>query len=157
MSVAFAEIKDEDARIRQMLTDTTTIAVVGASSNPLRASNYVMAYMQSRGYRTIPVNPMEVGRTIHGEAVYEKLADVPPPVDLVDVFRNSDAVGDLVEEVIAEKDRLRIKGIWLQQGVHNDAAAHRATVEGLGVIQDRCVKIEYGIRFGATDRSKIRA
>ena len=76
-----------DDFVRRVLANARTIAVVGASSKPMRASNHVMAYLQSRGYRTVPVNPYEVGRKIHGEKVYPGLADVPPPVDLVDVFR----------------------------------------------------------------------
>ena len=114
-----------------------------------------MAYLQSRGYRTIPVNPYAAGRNINGESVYARLADVPAPVDLVDVFRNSAAASGAVDEAIAEKDRLGIKFIWMQLGVRNAAAASRAEAAGILVVMDRCPKIEYPRLFGAAHRSTI--
>jgi predicted CoA-binding protein len=144
-----------DDFLQDVLSGAKTIAVVGASPNPLRASHRVMAYLQSRGYRTIPVNPYAAGRKINDEQVYVRLADVPAPVDLVDVFRNSSAAADAVDQAIAEKDRLGIKFIWMQLGVRNDAAASRAEAEGLAVVMDRCPKIEYPRLFGAAHRSTI--
>ena len=146
-----------DDFMRRVLADARRIAVVGASSKPMRASNRVMAYLQSRGYRTVPVNPYEVGREIHGEKVYARLADVPAPVDLVDVFRNSGAAGGVVDDVLAVKDRLGIRAIWMQLGVRDDAAAKRAEAAGIAVVMDRCPKIEYPRLFGAAHRSSIAA
>jgi predicted CoA-binding protein len=146
-----------DDFLRGVLSGAETIAVVGASPSPLRASHYVMAYLQSRGYRTIPVNPYAVGREINGEQVYARLADVPAPVDLVDVFRNSSAAADAVDQALAEKDRLGLKSIWMQLGVRNGAAASRAEAAGVAVVMDRCPKIEYPRLFGAAHRSTIAA
>ena len=145
----------DDATLRGILAETRTIAVVGASPKPMRASNFVMAFLQGRGYRTLPVNPGHVGRKINGEDVFARLADVPGPVELIDVFRNSAAAGGVVDEAIALKDRLGIRAIWMQLGVRDDAAAERAAVAGLTVIMDRCPKIEYPRLFGAADRSRI--
>jgi predicted CoA-binding protein len=146
-----------DDFLRGVLSGAKTIAVVGASPTPLRASHRVMAYLQSRGYRAIPVNPYAAGREINGEQVYARLADVPAPVDLVDVFRNSSAAADAVDQAIAEKGRLGIKFIWMQLGVRNDAAASRAEAAGMAVVMDRCPKIEYPRLFGAAHRSTIAA
>jgi predicted CoA-binding protein len=146
-----------DDFLRRVLSRAKTIAVVGASPNPLRASHSVMAYLQSRGYRTIPVNPYAVGRKINGEKVYARLADVPAPIDLVDVFRNSSAAADAVDQALAEKDRLGLKSIWMQLGVRNGAAASRAEAAGVAVVMDRCPKIEYPRLFGAAHRSTIAA
>jgi predicted CoA-binding protein len=146
-----------DDRMRSVLAGARTIAVVGASPNPLRASHSVMAYLQSRGYRTIPVNPYAAGREINGEKLYARLADVPAPIDLVDVFRNSTAAGDAVDQTIAEKDRLGVKSIWMQLGVRNDAAARRAEAAGITVVMDRCPAIEYPRLFGRAHRSSIGA
>jgi predicted CoA-binding protein len=146
-----------DDFLRGVLSGAKTIAVVGASPSPLRASHFVMAYLQSRGYRTIPINPYAVGRKINGEQVYARLADVPPPVDLVDVFRNSSAAGDVVDQALAEKGSLGIKSIWMQLGVRNGGAASRAEAAGIAVVMDRCPKIEYPRLFGAAHRSTIAA
>lgn len=145
----------EDDVVRGVLAGAKTIAVVGASPNPSRASHYVMAYLQSKGYRTIPVNPRAAGLEINGEKVYSRLADVPAPVDMVDVFRNSSAARDVVDEAMAERNRLGIRSIWMQLGVRNDAAAQRAEAAGIAVVMDRCPKIEYPRLFGAAHRSTI--
>ena len=105
--------------------------------------------------RTIPVNPRAAGSEINGEKVYSRLADVPAPVDTVDVFRNSSAARDVVDEAIAEQKRLSIRSIWMQLGVRNDAAARRAEAAGIAVVMDRCPKIEYPRLFGAVHRSAI--
>ena len=138
----------DDAEIRRVLRDTRTVAIVGASPNWVRPSNFVMKYLQGKGYRVIPVNPRAAGQTILGETVYADLADVPEHVQMVDVFRASDAAGEIVDQAIALKERLGIHTVWLQLGVRNDAAAARAEAAGLAVVMDRCVKIEYGRLFG---------
>lgn len=126
--------------IRDILTDVKTIAMVGASSSNIRPSYFAMKYLQGKGYRVIPVNPRETGRQILGETVYESLADIPVPVDMVDVFRNSEAAGPITDEAIAIGARV----VWMQLGVRNDAAAARAEAAGLTVVMNRCPKIEFG-------------
>ena len=137
-----------DETLRGILRRTRTIAMVGASPSWVRPSNFAMKYLQGKGYRVIPVNPAAAGQEILGERVYSALADVPGPVEMVDVFRTSAAAGTAVDDAIAVKDRLGIRFIWMQLGVRNDAAAERARAAGLEVIMDRCVKIEYGRLFG---------
>ena len=127
-----------DAEIRRILTETRTIALVGASPKPDRDSHEVMAFLQSRGYRVIPVNPAVAGQTILGERVRASLAEIEEPIDLVDVFRNSEAAGAVADEAIAVKAR----AVWMQLGVINEAGAARARKAGLAVVMDRCPKIE---------------
>jgi predicted CoA-binding protein len=127
-----------DAYLRDVLTRTRTIAVVGASPRQERPSHGVMAYLQRRGYRTIPVNPFAAGQTINGETCYARLADIPEPVDMVDIFRRTEAAGGVVDEAVAIGARF----IWMQLGVRDDAAAARAEAQGLAVVMDRCPAIE---------------
>ena len=119
-----------------------SIAVVGFSNNPSRPSHYVAAYLQDRGYRIVPVNPGLEGQEILGETVYKDLASIPFPVDMVDIFRNSDAAGPVTDEAIA----IGAKVVWMQLDVINDEAARRAEAAGLSVVMDRCPKIELGRR-----------
>jgi uncharacterized protein len=127
-----------DSYLRDILTSVRTIAVVGASPRHERASHRVMAYLQRHGYHAIPVNPNAVGRTINGETVYRRLADIAEPIDMVDVFRRSEAAGEAVDEAIA----IGAKVIWMQLGVRDDAAAARAESRGVKVVMNRCPAIE---------------
>ena len=127
-----------DAYLRDILTSVRTIAVVGASPRHERPSHGVMAYLQRRGYRAIPVNPNAVGTTINGETVYAKLADVPEPIDMVDVFRRSEMAGGVVDEALAAGAKV----VWMQLGVSDDDAAARAEAQGLKVVMNRCPAIE---------------
>ena len=136
-----------DALIRKILGEVRTIAMVGASPNWVRPSYFAMKYLQEKGYRIIPVNPSAAGQTILGETVYPSLAAIPDRIDMVDIFRNSEAAGPIVDEAIAVARDKGIKVIWMQLGVRNDAAAARAERAGLTVIMNRCPKIEYGRMF----------
>ncbi len=128
--------RDED--IRDLLTTVRTVAVIGASDNPGRASYGVMKRMQEHGYRVLPVNPRITGEHVHGEYVWRDLAQIGVPIDMVDVFRKAEDVGPIVDEAIAAG----AKAIWLQLGVINEEAAARAEAAGLKVVMDRCPKIE---------------
>jgi len=139
-----ARIPYPDALIRRVLRETKTIAMVGASANPMRPSYFAMKYLLDKGFDVIPVNPGLAGQEILGRRAYASIADLPPPVDMVDCFRNSEAAGAIADEAIANKDRLDIKVLWMQLGVVNEDAAKRAEAAGLIVIMDRCPKIEYG-------------
>jgi len=127
-----------DDYLRDILTSARTIAVVGASPRRERPSHRVMAYLQRRGYRTIPVNPFAAGGTINGETVYASLAEVPDPIDMVDIFRRPEAAGAIVDAAIA----VGAKIVWMQLGVRDDAAAARAEAHGLKVVMNRCPAIE---------------
>jgi uncharacterized protein len=133
-----------DALIARLLRSVKTIAMVGASPNEMRPSYFAMKYLTEKGFRVIPVNPTATGKEILGERVYASLSEVPGPVDMVDVFRNSEAAGPITDEAIANKDRLGLKVLWMQLGVINEEAAKRAEAAGLTVIMNRCPKIEYG-------------
>lgn len=134
-----------DGLLHGILAGAKVIAVVGASPKPDRDSHQVMAMLQRHGYRTIPVNPQAAGSSILGERVYGSLAEVPDRIDIVDVFRNSEAAG----AVVIEAADLGLKTIWLQLGVRNDPAAAMARAKGATVIQDRCIKVEYWRVMGA--------
>lgn len=127
-----------DAEIRDLLTAARTVALVGISDRPERASNHVMAAMQDHGYRVLPVNPTITGEHIHGEYVWRELAQLGDPIDIVDIFRKSSEAGAVVDQAIA----IGAKAVWLQLGVIDEAAAARAEAAGLKVVMDRCIKVE---------------
>lgn len=131
-----------DADIRAILQRVKTFAVIGASPKPERPSYGVMSFLIEEGYEVKPVNPGIAGKTIHDQSVYASLADVPGPIDVVDIFRASDAVPGIVREAIAQKDRLGLSVIWMQLGVINEDAAAEARAAGLTVVMDRCPHIE---------------
>lgn len=133
-----------DSYLRRILKETKTIAMVGASANWNRPSHFAMKYLQTKGYRVIPVNPGQAGKPLLNEICYAHLSDVPERFDLVDIFRNSEAAGAIVDEAIALKETKGIRTIWMQLGVRNEAAAARAEAAGLQVVMDRCPKIEFG-------------
>jgi predicted CoA-binding protein len=130
----------DDAGLLTVFRRTRTIAMVGASPNWNRPSYFVMKYLQRKGYRVIPVNPMAMGQEILGVPVVGSLREIDERVDVVDVFRRPAAVPAIAEEAIA----LGIPVLWLQLGVRNPAAVERARAAGLIAVQDRCMKIEYG-------------
>jgi predicted CoA-binding protein len=128
-----------DELMREILTNTQTIAVVGASDKTHRASFGVMKFLQEKGYRCIPVNRRLAGKALLGEQAYAQLADIPEPVDMVDMFINSDAVGPLTDDAVA----IGAKAVWMQLGVVDNAAAERARAAGLKVVMDRCPAQEW--------------
>lgn len=128
-----------DEIIVATLRGVKTIAVVGASPKPQRASHGVMRFLQSKGYRCLPVNPSHAGETLLGETVYPDLASIPESVDLVDVFRRSEHAGAVLDEAIA----VGARAVWMQLGVADEAAAARGRAAGLTVIMDRCPVIEW--------------
>jgi predicted CoA-binding protein len=125
------------ANIPEILKSARTIAVVGISSNPMRASNGVSEYLKRAGYRIIPVNPNE--SEVLGEKCYAQLEDVPEKIDMVDIFRRSEFVPDIVESAI----RVGARTVWMQEGVIHEAAAERARQAGLDVVMDRCTLKEH--------------
>lgn len=128
----------QDQEIVELLQQVKTIALIGASDNPSRPSYGVMAYLLAQGYQVIPVSPKLAGQTLLGQPVYPTLAAIPQPVDMVDVFRNSEAAYGVAQEAIA----IGARALWLQIGVINDQAAALAQQAGLRVVMDRCPKIE---------------
>jgi predicted CoA-binding protein len=135
-----------DAELKSILTRVKRIAILGVSANPVRPSYFVARYLKLKGFTIVPVNPGLAGQDLLGERVYGSLAEVPGDVDMVDIFRRSDAVPGIVDEALARWPQLDV--IWLQLGVHHDAAAAVATARGVTVVQDRCPKIEYQRLFG---------
>ncbi len=133
-----------DEYLRSVLDRARIIAMVGASPHWNRPSYFAMKYLQGKGFRVIPVNPRAVGETILGETVYGDLKDISERIDMVDVFRNSEAAGPLADDAIA----IGAKVLWMQIGVRNDAAAARAEAAGLQVVMNRCPKIEYSRLHG---------
>ena len=124
--------------IAELLRNARTIAMVGASDRPDRPSYGVMQFLQSHGYRVIPVNPQITGEHVHGEFVWRELAQIGEPIDIVDIFRRPQAAGEAVDQAIAAG----AKAVWLQLGIVNEEAAERAEQAGLKVVMDHCIKIE---------------
>jgi predicted CoA-binding protein len=127
----------DDATLGRIFDDARTIAVVGLSSDPSRPSNRVSAYLQRAGYRIVPVNPNET--EVLGQAAVPSLADVPVPIDVVDVFRRPEFTPDVAADAVA----VGAKVLWLQQGIANEDAARIATAGGLTVITDACIMVEH--------------
>lgn len=152
-----SELHYDDVMMQRVLKDTRTIAMAGASPNWVRPSNFAMKYLLGKGYKVHPINPGHAGKEIWGQTVYASLSDVPGPIDMLDIFRNSAAAGDLVDEAINLKDEKQIKIVWLQLGVINHEAAARAEAAGLTVIMNRCPKIEYGRLFGELGWSGVNS
>ena len=134
----------DDAYIAGILTEVRTVAMVGASNNINRPSFFVIKYLIGKGYAVHPINPGLTGQAILGHKVYGTLAECPAPIDMVDVFRNSEAALEVTREAIRLKDQLGIKVIWMQLTVRNDLAAAEAEAAGLRLVMNRCPKIEYG-------------
>lgn len=126
--------------ILSILRSVKTIAMVGASANPVRPSYFVLKYMLAKGYFVVPINPGQAGKEILGQTVYGSLAEIPHPVDMVDIFRNSEIAGSITDDAIAIGARV----VWMQLTVRNDDAAARAEAAGLNVVMNRCPKIEFG-------------
>jgi len=123
----------------RILNDAKTIAMVGLSSDPMRPSHFAAIYMQSEGYKIVPINPRYAGQKILGETVYASLSDIPFPVDIVDVFRKPEECPGLAEEAI----KIGAKVFWIQLGIECDEAGRIAREGGLDFVQNRCVKIEH--------------
>ena len=128
--------RDED--IAKLLTEARTIAIVGASDRPDRASYGVMRFLQDHGYRVLPVNPQITGEHIHGEFVWRELAQIGVPIDIVDIFRRPEAAAEAVDQAIF----VGAKAVWMQLGVINEEAAAKAEAAGIMVVMDHCPKIE---------------
>jgi len=126
--------------IRDILTSHRTIAMVGASPNALRPSYFAMKYLKAKGFRVLPVNPGQAGKEILGQRVVGALAEIDEPVEIVDIFRNSEAAFAITSEAIA----IGAKVVWMQLGIRNDEAARMAEAAGLKVVMNRCSKMEYG-------------
>jgi predicted CoA-binding protein len=131
-----------DSYIRGILNTVKTIAMVGASEKENRPSYFAFKYLLERGYRMIPVNPGHAGETMLGQRIYARLADIPEPIDMVDIFRASQYALAVVQEAIALEPRPQV--IWMQLGIRNDEAAALAESNGMKVVMNRCPKIEYG-------------
>ncbi len=144
-----------DETIKTILGRVKTIAMVGASANQARPSFLVLRYMVQHGYRVFPVNPGLAGGSILGQPVFASLVDIPEPIDMVDIFRNSEAAGGIVDEALALSPQPKI--IWMQLTVRNDAAAERAEAQGLTVVMNRCPKIEFGRLSGEIGWSGINS
>ncbi len=145
-----------DPRLRQILEETATIAMVGASTGHVSASLFVATYFSGRGRRVIPVNPARVGETLLGEPVLARIRDIPRDVavDMLDVFRRPDAVPGIVDEALAHLTP-GLRTVWMQYGVRHEAAAAKARAHGLAVVQDRCPKVEHMRLFGGPNLAGV--
>ena len=139
-------IRTDDATLRKILQRTKTVAVVGVSPNPVRPSYFVARYLKLKGFRVIPVNPGHAGAVLFGETIRASLAECPPEVDMVDIFRRSEHVPPIVDKAMEQLPNLRT--IWMQIGVQHPEAAAKAQARGLDVVQNLCPKMEYQRLFG---------
>ena len=128
----------DQATIERILREAKHVAVVGLTDDPTRASHFVPAYLQDNGYHIIPINPTISGNVL-GETVYPSLADAPPPIDVVQIFRRSEEVGPIVEEAIAAGAKV----VWMQLGISNEEAAATARAAGLDVVMNQCMKVQH--------------
>jgi len=135
-----------DSLLRDVLRRTRSVAIVGVSTNPIRPSYFVARYLDLKGFKVYPVNPAYVGETLFGQPIVASLRDLVAPIDMVDIFRHSEAVPEIVEEALETLPEL--KTIWMQIGVRHARAATWAEAADLTVVQDRCPKIEYQRLFG---------
>ena len=131
-----------DSYIRGILNTVKTIAMVGASERENRPSYFAFKYLLERGYKMIPVNPGHSGETMLGQKIYARLSDIPEPIDMVDIFRRTDAIAGMVDEALALDPKPKV--IWMQLGLRDDAVAAHAEAAGLRVVMNRCPKLEYG-------------
>ena len=136
----------EDRFLKTVLNRTKTVAVVGVSTNTVRPSFYVARYLALKGYKVIPINPGHAGKEMFGTTIRASLSEVDEPVDMVDIFRRSEAVPPVVDEALEHLTGL--KTIWMQIGVQHEEAAAKARAAGVDVIMNRCPKIEYQRLFG---------
>ena len=141
--------RTSDSELTRILLETKTIAIVGASPNPVRASNFVARYLHFRDYNILPINPGHAGKTMFGREIFASLSDIPDEitVDMVDIFRRSDQVLPIVGEAL-DCFGSKLKTIWMQIGISNQEAYELAHSRGVSVVQDRCPKIEYQRLFG---------
>ncbi len=139
-SLLDADERYSDDFLRSIFEEVKTIALVGLSANPLRPSRIVFEFLRERGYTVVGVNPGLAGKEIDGAPVYAHLADIPNAIDMVDIFRNSEAAGQVVDDALALSPRPKV--IWMQLDVINDRAAQKARAQGLRVVMNRCPHIE---------------
>ncbi len=132
----------DDTYIKGILNDVKTVAMVGASANIMRPSYFVLTYLLDKGYDVYPINPGHAGGEIAGRQVFASLADVPVLIDMVDIFRNSEAAAGVVDDLLTIAPLPKVA--WMQLQVRNDIAAEKAEAAGLKVVMNRCPKIEYG-------------
>jgi uncharacterized protein len=135
----------ESDDLRSLLAAARRIAVLGAHPDPVKPAHYVPDYLHGRGYRVLPVNPGHVGEMLWDEPVRASVAEIAPPVDVVDVFRRSELLDAHLDDILAARPRL----VWLQSGIRNDAFARRLEDAGIAVIQDRCLMVEHRRMFGS--------
>ena len=154
---ALPALSYDDELMKGILKDVRSIAMVGASPNWNRPSNFAMKYLLGKGYNVIPINPGHAGKEIHGQMVYASLPDIPGTFDMVDIFRSSDAAGPIMDKAIELAEDKGIKVVWMQLGVRNDEAAARGEAAGLTVVMDRCPKIEYARLFGEIGWSGVNS
>jgi predicted CoA-binding protein len=137
-----------DGDLRAMLAAARRIAVLGAHPDPAKPASYVPSYLHERGYHVLPANPVHVGRVLWDESVRATLAEIGPPIDIVDVFRRSELLDGHLDDVLAVRPRV----VWLQSGIRNDAFARRLETEGIAVVQDRCMMVEHRRLLGGSPR-----